>query len=146
MDMVARESKKEILEKVLGEISVQIDETKEFNSKVERLGILCDSPYSFDNATEISKIMKEANKDAKIDTEKMREVLLGVSISERTTSDPIEAMTSFLSGFEVFYVREGMNEEYTPVSESSPIGVFLPDRGMLFKIKHVLNLSDTSVG
>lgn len=146
MDMVARESKEKILERILDSISEQMEKTKEFNSKVETLGILCDSPYSFDNATEISKMMKEANKDAKIDTEKIREVLFGALSSERTTNDPIEAMTSFLNGFEVFYVREGMNEEYTPVSESSPIGVFLPDRGMLFKIKHVLNLSDTSVG
>ena len=144
--MAARESKEKILGRILDPISEQIGKTKEFNSKVERLGILCDSPYNFDNATKISKMMKEANKDAKIDTEKIREVLLGVSNSDRTTNDPIEAMTSFLNGFEVFYVHEGSNQEYTPVSESSPIGVFLPDQGMLFKIKHVLNLSDTSVG
>lgn len=146
MDMVARESKEKILERILGSISEQIEKTKEFNSKVERLGILCDYPYSFDNATEISKIMKEANKDAKIDTEKIREVLLGVSISERTTNDPIEAITSFLSGYEVSYIREGLDEDYTPVDKLSPIGVFLCDQGILFKIKHVLNLSDPSIG
>lgn len=108
--------------------------------------VLDSSPYNYDNAMQISKMMKEANKHAKIDTEKIREVLFGLLSSERTTSDPIEAITSFLSGYEVSYIREGLDEDYTPVDKLSPIGVFLCDQGILFKIKHVLNLSDPSIG
>jgi hypothetical protein len=60
----------------LTSVSEEIEKTLRFNEKVK--GIISTgktSIYSFDNATEISKKMKEANRNANIDTELIRRVI-----------------------------------------------------------------------